>query len=94
MEEYKQASALDELCRMIGVKREKWLVLGQEYFQNVENIRKDLEAFRVVGKIESIAKMSTQTPKISDEAMLSNGEKVVWETYLIQAARYLPKAKE
>ena len=48
----------------------------------------------MVGKIESIAKMSTQTPKISDEAMLSNGEKVVWETYLIQAARYLPKAKE
>ncbi len=79
---------------MIGVKREKRIELGKEYFQNVENIRKDLEAFRVVGRVESIAKMSTQNPKTSDEAMLSNGEKMVWNTYLTQAARYLPKPKK
>ncbi len=90
-EEYKTASILDELCRMIGIKREKRLELGQEYFQNKDNIWKDLEAFRVVGRVESIEKLNTENPKTSDEAELSNGEKMKWNTYLSQAKRYLPK---
>ena len=94
LEEYKQASALDELCRMIGVDREKRLVLGQEYFQNKNNIWKDLEAFQVVGGVESLEKLGIGNPKTRDEAELSNGEKMSWETYLTQAIKHLPKPKE
>ena len=79
---------------MIGIKREKRLELGQEYFQNKNNIWKDLEAFQVVGGVESLEKLGTGNPKTSDEAVLSNGEKMTWETYLTQAIKHLPKPKE
>ncbi len=60
-------------------------------FLDRENIWKDLEAFRVKGGVESIEKLNTENPKPSDEAELSNGEKMKWNNYLLQAKRYLPK---
>lgn len=60
----RKSEALDRLCEMVGIVREKQQFLSKEYFDvlNEENIRSDLEKYAEAGGVR-IEKISTGTPE-------------------------------
>ena len=92
---HRQSEALNVLCEMAEVEREKKEWLTGEYFVewNMENIRSDLRKYAEIGRV-SVIKLSTTTPKQNIEVTLSNGLKMKWGTFLLNASQYVLETKK
>jgi len=83
-----QREALDKLLTMLGYECVKYPDMDREYFENVENVRYDLEVFaRAKDEGLKVTDLYTSPKFLNLKAVCSNGEDVRFGTYLRRVKR-------
>jgi hypothetical protein len=77
------AKILKDLKRRIGIEIYEYPEMDREYFENTENIKKDLEKF---AEIYRVTIQDLSVPRNNFSVRCCNGEEVKWQSYLMRAA--------
>ena len=87
---HRGADALKELKRICGIEVIEYDEMDEAYFRNPEKVKYDLNQFlKRAKKIKSISEINTSNPSLKTKAVTSNGEQVLWGTYLNRASSIL-----
>ena len=78
---YRKADALNHLLKLCGTHR-----MNKEYFNNLQFIKHDLNAFLKQAKGDHLINLSSVNPPFGTSITVSNGERIAWGTYLNRAS--------
>ena len=91
---HRKTDALKELKRICGIEVIEYDEMDEEYFRNREFILADFNAFLAKSKENDLSVLRRKDVKREEVIIASNGEKIIWETYLKRASRILLKTKD